>query len=113
MGPSSDLIFLVGVHGTDAIGLRYGQQFVKVKKTGVSAVTHDTVALDKFSSSRTVNLKIVRKGDELSSSLNGAPAVKKSFTYKDLDGKVGFFLGSNLRIRITKLELKGSIAIPK
>ena len=113
MGPSSDLVFLVGIHGTDALGLRYGQQFVKVKKGGVSNLSHNQVVLDKFAMSRTVTVKIVRKGDDLSSSIDGSEVAKKTFTYKDLDGKVGFLLSSNVHIRINKLELKGSIAMPK
>lgn len=113
MGPSSDLVFLVGVHDNEALGFRYGQQLVRVKKSGVTAITKDAVSLDKFASSKTVNVKIVRKGDELSSSINGSTVSKKTFTYKDLDGKIGLLLSSNIRIRVTKLEVKGAIAIPK
>lgn len=108
-GPSTDVMFLVGVKGSDAIGLRYGDQYVRLKSGKMSRITTNPPSQDKFALGKLVELKIVRKGEELQTWINKMERPRKKLTKKELDGKVGFYGATNLRMRISSYKVQGVI----
>jgi hypothetical protein len=110
--PSSDLVFVVGAKGSDAVGLRFGDQFVKVKKGSVSALSPGLQGPDRWSMNKHVDLKLVRKGDELQVFINKAEGPKRKFARKELDGKVGVLLSANARLKISRFRIEGGIVKP-
>ncbi len=113
MAPSSDLCILVGVHGNEAIGVRWGDQLVRVKGARISALTKDTTAQDKFAYNKPVDVKVERKGDELTTWVNKMEGARRKLSKKELDGRVGFLLASNVRARISSFRVSGAIDLKK
>jgi len=109
---SSDLVFLVGVHKNEGIGVRFGDQLVRLKSGGISAITKNEPSRDKFALMKINTVKIVRTGDEIQTWLNKVEQPKKKLSKKELDGKIGLLCASNMRIKIQKLTVSGSIAKP-
>ncbi len=109
MGPSSDFAFVVGQHGNDAIGIRYGDQYVKIHNGKLTPITNNQPSQDKFAIQKAVDLKIVRKGDELQTWINKMERPKKRFTKKELDGKIGFMIATNVRMKLTSVHVTGVI----
>jgi hypothetical protein len=108
-GPSCDFVFLVGFKGKEATGIRFGDQYVKVGARGITAITHNTPSIDKFTSHAPVKLKIQRKGNELKTWIDGIERPAKTLAAKDLDGKVGILASNNVRVIVARFQLKGAI----
>src|SRR5262245_29484240 len=109
MGPGTDFVLLVGAKGSEAVGARWGDQYVKVKKGRISAVTKNESSKDKFALQKTVELRLVRKGDELRTWVNKVERPSHKFSKKELDGKIGLLIGNNGRLNVTSFHVKGSI----
>lgn len=109
LGPGTDFALLVGVKGSDAAGVRWGDQYVKVKKGRLSALTKNEPSKDKFALQKTVEIKLVRKGDELQAWLNKIEKPSHKFAKKELDGRIGFLFANNARVQITSYSAKGPI----
>jgi hypothetical protein len=111
-GGSSDLVFLVGVKNNDAIGVRWGDQLVRLKRGSVTAIGKNAPSQEKWNRQSVMTIKIVRTGDEIQTWLNKMEQPKKKLTHKELDGKIGLLLSSNLRVKIQTLKVSGGIAKP-
>jgi hypothetical protein len=108
--PANDFIILFGVKkGGEGFGLRYGNQFVKVKGDKIYKITKNEPASGKFGLDRTVDMRIVRKGDEIRTWINKVDAGSQKYKKKELDGKVGLLAGYNMRLRVSKFDVKGVI----
>jgi hypothetical protein len=97
------------VKGSEAIGARWGDQYVKVKKGHISAVTKNESSKDKFALQKVVELRLVRKGDELQTWINKVERPAHKFSKKELDGRIGLLFGNNARVTVTRYTAKGAI----
>ena len=108
-GSSADLVFLVGVHGNEAVGVRYGDQFVKVKGASISALSKNAPSAEKFMERKPVVVKLARSGDELRTWINGIEKGSRKLSRKELDGKVGFLAAANVRVALMRVHVQGTI----
>jgi hypothetical protein len=111
-GTSSELVFLVGSKGSDGIGVRWGSQLVRMKKGKLSPITQDAPSQDRFAMQKVVDVKLVRVGDELQVFLNKIAGTKKKFARKELDGKIGLLISTNLRVKVKRFHITGAIVKP-
>jgi hypothetical protein len=109
MGVTTDFALLVGVKGSEAVGARWGDQYVKVKKGRISAVTKNEPSKDKFALQKVVEIRLVRKGDELRTWINKVERPSHKFSKKELDGRIGFLFANNARVNVTRFTAKGAI----
>jgi hypothetical protein len=108
-GPSSDLVFLCGLKGKDGVGARFGDQLVKLGAKGFTPLTKNAPSAAKFTPKDSVEVKLIRKGDELRTTINGADGQTRTFAEKELDGKVGLLLAKGTRIVIARFRVTGAI----
>jgi len=75
-------------------------------------LTRDAPNQDRFAISKIVELKIVRTDDELQVTINKVDGPKKKFAKKELDGKIGFLISTNARVKIKRLRITGTVVKP-
>jgi hypothetical protein len=108
--PSSSFFLVVGGKNGAAIGLLWGDQFVKVMKGGrLAPITKNDPTDTAFAVGKQVEVKVVRTGDDLQVTLAGEARPKVHFKKKELDGKVGLLLDTSLRVELTTLKVEGVI----
>jgi hypothetical protein len=100
----SQFVILAGKGG----GVRWGTQLVKVSRGGGLEPLGPEPDRMGFRGERDVTIKVVRKGDTLEGTLNGASTGVKTFKPGELDGKVGIF-ASDVRLVITRFRIAGKV----
>lgn len=100
----SQFVILAGKGG----GVRWGTQLVKVSRGGGLKPLGPEPDRMGFRGERDVTIKVVRKGDTLEATLNGASTGVKTFKPGELDGKVGVF-ASDVRLVITRFRITGKV----
>lgn len=100
----SQFVILAGKGG----GVRWGTQLVKVSRGGGLRPLGPEPDRMGFRGERDVTIRVVRKGDTLEGTLNGASTGVKTFKPGELDGKVGIF-ASDVRLVITRFRISGRV----
>jgi len=100
----SQFVILAGKGG----GVRWGTQLVKVSRGGGLKPLGPEPDRMGFRGERDVTIKVVRKGDTLEGTLNGASTGVKTFKPGELDGKVGIF-ASDVRLVISRFRITGKV----
>lgn len=88
-------------------GVRWGEQLVKISRGGMKPLGAEPDRM-AFREERDVNIKLVRRGDELKVLLNGRQVACKTFEPDDLDGKFAIVMG-DLRLVVTSLRINGKV----
>ncbi len=101
----SNLVFMLGDH----VGVRWGQQLVKVSRSGaMRPLTRGEPDRSIFRGERKVQVKLTRAGDTLGVEVDGRRVAQKTFKPGELDGRFGL-IASDLRVIITDLRIHGVV----
>lgn len=103
----SDLVFFIGKGGG-----RYGNAFVQKSGNGFRPVGKVEPARDRFGAGRTVTIKYVKKGQELTVHMNGVNLGTTKKLGDKLDGKVSIFM-TDMRLILQSCEIRGHIDTSK
>jgi hypothetical protein len=105
----SSLVFTLG----NKIGVRWGQQIVKLSKSGggrpLAGQEPDRTI---FREERLVTVRITRVGDALTVMCNGRKVAEKTLKPGELDGRFGL-IATDLRMIITDLRIQGVVDATK
>lgn len=89
------------------VGVRWGEQLVKLTRSSMKPLGPEPDRM-AFREERDVNIKMIRRGDELKVLLNGRQVACKTFEPSDLDGKFAIVMG-DLRLIVTSLRINGKV----
>jgi hypothetical protein len=98
----SNFIMIMG-----KVGVRWGEQLVKLTRSSMKPLGAEPDRM-AFREERDVNIKMIRRGDELKVLLNGRQVACKTFEPEDLDGKFAIVMG-DLRLVVTSLRINGKV----
>lgn len=105
----SNLTFLIG----NKVGVRWGQQLVKVGKSGgMKPLSGAEPDRSIFREERDVTVRITRVGELLTVECNGRKVAQKTFKPGELDGHFGL-IANDLRMIVTSLRIQGVVDASK